>query len=95
MFYAAHKLRFTYGVVQSPGEVLDNPQYAARGYFVDLEHPVIGTVRFPGAPFLMGDTPWQVRSPAPTLGQHNSEVLGERLGYSKGDLTLLRAAEVI
>ncbi len=95
MFYAAHKLRFTYGVVQSPGEVLDNPQYAARGYFVDLEHPVIGTVRFPGAPFLMGDTPWQVRSPAPTLGQHNSEVLGERLGYSKEDLTLLRAAEII
>ena len=95
MFYAAHKLRFTYGVVQSPEEVLDNPQYAAQGYFVELAHPVIGTVQFPGAPFLMGDTAWQVRSPAPTLGQHNQEVLGERLGFSKNDLILFRAAEVI
>jgi crotonobetainyl-CoA:carnitine CoA-transferase CaiB-like acyl-CoA transferase len=95
MFYAAHKLRFTYGVVQSPDEVLDNPQYAARGYFVDVRHPAVGTVRHPGAPFLMSDTPWCVSRPAPTLGQHNYEVFGKYLGYSQSDLAQLRAAEVI
>ena len=38
----------------------------------------------------MSDTPWQARSPAPTLGQHNAEVLGE-LCFSRNDLVTLRA----
>ena len=94
-FYAAHQHRFIYGVVQSPEEVLDNPQYTARGYFVDIDHPVIGTVKCPGAPFLTTDTPWQARRPAPILGQHNQEILGERFGYSNTELVQLHARGVI
>ena len=94
-FYVAQQRRFMYGVVQSPEEVLADPDYAARGYFVEVDHPVVGTVKYPGAPFLMSDTPWRPRRPAPTLGQHNREVFGERLGYSDQDLVLLRAMEVI
>ena len=94
-FYAAQQRRFMYGVVQSPEEVLADPDYAARGYFVEVDHAVVGTVKYPGAPFLMSDTPWRPRRPAPTLGQHNREVFGERLGYSDQDLVLLRAIEVI
>ena len=53
MFYAAHQRRFIFGVIDSPAEVFVNPQFEARGYFVDLEHPEMGRVKFPGAPFLM------------------------------------------
>lgn len=95
IFYAAHQRRFIYGVIQSPEEVLADPQFQARGYFVNIEHPVVGTVTYPGPPFLMTGTPWQARSPAPTLGQHNQEVLGGLLSYSDSDLSHLRALEVI
>ena len=95
MFYSAHQQRFIFGVIDSPEEVLVNPQFEARGYFVDVEHPVIGSAKYPGAPFLMNGSPWEVRQPAPTLGQHNREVLGERLGYSDAEIAQLRATEVI
>ena len=95
VFYAAHERRFIYGMILSPEEVLDNPQYEASEYFVDLDHPVTGPVKYPGAPFLMMGTPWMARSSAPTLGQHNDEVLRRMLGYSAEDLSRLRSTEVI
>ena len=96
MLDAAHRRRgLIYGVVNSPQEVVDNPQYKARDYFVEIDHPVTGTATYPGAPFLMSQTPWRARSPAPTLGQHNQEVLCDRLGYSKHELAQLHAAGVV
>ena len=95
VFYAAHKQRFIYGVVLSPEEVLANDQYRERGYWVDMDHPKMGSLKFPGAPFLMSDSPWQVRRPAPSLGQHNRELFGEQLGRSDSDLAGLRALGVI
>ena len=92
MFYAAHKRRgYIFGLVQDPAQVFDNPQYRHRAYFQDVEHPVAGSASYPGAPFEMSDTPWQARSPAPTLGQHNTEVLGE-LCFSQDDLVTLKAS---
>lgn len=91
LFHAAHRRRgLIYGVVQSPEEVVGNPQFQARGYFKEIDHPVVGKATYPGAPFLMSKTPWDTRSPAPTLGQHNHDVLGGLLGYPDHELTRLR-----
>ena len=95
VFHAAHRQRFIYGMIQSPEDALADPQFEARGFFVDVEHPATGPVRHPGPPFLMNGTPWDVRRPAPTLGQDNREVLGEQLGNSDGELSLMRAMGVI
>ena len=94
IFYAAHRQRFIYGVIDSPEETVDNPQIQARGYYVPLEHPDLGEITFPGAPFLMSDSPWQASAAAPRLGEHNAAALGE-LGYGAQDLAYLRASEVI
>ena len=94
IFYAAHRQRFIYGVIDSPEETVDNPQIQARGYYVPLEHPDLGEITFPGAPFLMSDSPWQVKHAAPRLGEDNGSVLDE-LGYSAQDQAYLRASEVI
>ena len=66
--------------VNAPAEVANNAQYAARRYFVDCAHPAAGRVRIPGAPIRFSHTPWRLRLPAPCLGEHNAEILGERLG---------------
>ena len=94
IFYAAHEKRFIYGVIDSPAETVHNPQIRAREYYVPVEHPDLGEIAFPGAPFLMSGSPWLVDSTAPTLGQHNGDVLG-KLGYDATQLAYLTAAEVI
>jgi crotonobetainyl-CoA:carnitine CoA-transferase CaiB-like acyl-CoA transferase len=66
-----------------------------REFFVEVNHPEIGKVIQTGAPFKMTETPWQLRRPAPLLGQHNEEVFSQMLGYSKEDLLLLSKTGVI
>ena len=95
MFHASHEKRFIYGVVQSPEEVMADPQFEARNFFVDIDHPALGKLKYPGAPFEMSATPWEARSPAPTLGQHNQEVIGQRLGYTNEQLAQMRAMQII
>lgn len=63
--------------VLTVGEMTQAPQFVARGVIVEQEHPVAGTIRQPGAPVRLSATPWAIRRPAPTLGQHNAELLGE------------------
>ncbi len=55
-------------------EWLDHPQLAANGLRVDLEDPARGHVVMPGVALVMTQTPGEVRTPAPGLGQHDAEV---------------------
>jgi crotonobetainyl-CoA:carnitine CoA-transferase CaiB-like acyl-CoA transferase len=83
--------------VNSPAEVANNPQYAARRYFVDCVHPVAGRLRIPGAPIRFSRTPWQLKRPAPRLGEHNAEILGRRLGIETAEIEqiALNAASLV
>ena len=95
VFYESHKRRFIFGVIQSPEEAMNDPQFAHRGFFDAIDHPVMGSVKFPGAPFTLESTPWKSGEPAPAAGQHNAEVLGGQLGYSEPQLAELRSLGVI
>jgi CoA:oxalate CoA-transferase len=87
--------RVPVAMVNNTEELLNSPQYQARDYFVEVEHPVLGKVTQPGAPFKMTRTPWQIKRPAPKLGEHNIDVYGQLLGYKKSDLVRLRQGGVI
>ncbi|MEZ5247378.1 MAG: CoA transferase [Acidimicrobiales bacterium] len=67
-----------------------HPQFEARGFFEEVAHPAVGTHLMPGQPFRMRGVERWVRSPTPTLGQHNHEVLGE-LGLTHDEITALEA----
>ena len=95
MFYGSHQRRFIFGVIQSPEEVLKDPQFAHRGFFQDVDHPVMGNIKFPGAPFNMETTPWQADRPAPSVGQHNGAVLGEYLGITADQRAQMRSEGII
>lgn len=95
MFYGSHERRFIFGVIQSPEEVLNDPQFAHRGYFEEVTHPEMGDLKFPGAPFIMESTPWQTGGAAPSAGQDNAEVLGGRLGLNAFQLGKLRAQGIV
>jgi crotonobetainyl-CoA:carnitine CoA-transferase CaiB-like acyl-CoA transferase len=82
--------------VVSPSEVVHNPQLRARGFFESLEHPVTGPNEYARPPFRLGRGPRRYcRTPAPTLGQHNAEVLCGELGLRAEELEELRAAGVV
>ncbi len=56
------------------GEAAEHDHLKARGYIIEQQHPVAGTIRNLGAPFRLPACPGGPRSPAPLLGQHNDEV---------------------
>lgn len=89
LYHMGQAANCPFAVVNSPEDVVRSEHHRARGFFVDVAHPRAGTVSQPGAPFIMSETPWQVRRPAPLLGQHNEEVYCGRLGYSKEELGAL------
>jgi len=76
--------------------VMPNPQLTHRQYYQELDHPVAGRRRYPGLPlrFCSMGPAWH-HFPPPTLGQHNQEILGEELGYSKQELANLRERKII
>jgi CoA:oxalate CoA-transferase len=76
-------------------EVVNSPQISARNYFVEIDHPEIGRVRYPGAPYTLSETPWRIVRRAPLLGEHNEEIYCGRLGYTRENLVKLAAAGVI
>ncbi len=82
------------GPVQSTAEVLEDPHLAARGFFVDVDHPEAGRLRHPGPAVRLSDTPGEVRR-APLRGEHNEEIYCGRLGVGREELTVLRRAGVI
>ncbi|WP_197505070.1 CaiB/BaiF CoA-transferase family protein, partial [Mycobacterium sp. E3305] len=76
-------------------EMYDVEQLDARGFYQDLAHPITGRQRFPGWPFQISPGPaHHHRTAAPTLGQHNAEVLGA-LGLSDADIDALQEQRVI
>lgn len=54
-----------------------------RDFFQWVTHPVVGPGPIPGVTFRIGDGGARVRGPAPTLGQHNEEVLLGLLGVTR------------
>jgi crotonobetainyl-CoA:carnitine CoA-transferase CaiB-like acyl-CoA transferase len=63
-------------------DLLHNPQLQARGFFEQVSHPVVGALAMPSIPLQLGNStrrPWLTKA-APTMGQHNREILSGVLG---------------
>jgi len=78
-----------------PRRSSEAPGLRHRGYFEEVDHPVVGRHPVPGLPFRFASVGRWIRRPAPTLGQHNGEVLGGWLGRPAAELTRLEASGVI
>lgn len=76
IFAQCQAVGIPFAPVYSLADVLAHPHLRDRGYFVEVDHPVVGRQTYPGAPYRLSDTPWRIRRPTPTLGEHNDEVLG-------------------
>ena len=77
LYEAAQRRRIPFAPVSTMGDLLASPHLRARGSFVTVDQSAAGAVTMPGAPYKLSATPWQIRRPAPCLGQHTAEVLAE------------------
>ena len=79
-----------------PHAVVELAQLRQRAFWEEVEHPVVGRIRLASFPARFASRAGGYhRSPAPTLGQHNDEVLGGLLGLSAAELDDLEARQLI
>jgi len=81
-------------IIYTIDELIDHPQLKAVGLFETAEHSCEGTLRYVRPPTKFAATPATVRSQAPVLGQHTTQVLGE-LGYDAAAIDALRARGIV
>ena len=94
IFESAQRLGLAFAYVATPEDILQWEHLQERDYFVQVDHPEAGTLRHPSGPFQVEGMSWQLE-PAPLLGQHNHEILCQRLDYSAEDLVRLTELGVI
>ncbi|MHB8577629.1 MAG: CaiB/BaiF CoA transferase family protein [Dehalococcoidia bacterium] len=73
----ARRARVWCGPLFTIEDLYTDAHFRDRGFWATVEHPLMGKVELPGRPFSMGKGGWQLRRPAPLLGQHTDEVSGE------------------
>lgn len=84
------------GQIYRAPEMLSDPHFQARQAIVTTQHPQFGELPMQNVVPKLSETPGSIRSAAPVeLGQHNSEVYGQVLGYNAARMAELRAAKVI
>jgi crotonobetainyl-CoA:carnitine CoA-transferase CaiB-like acyl-CoA transferase len=71
-------------------ELLEHPQVQGNAIVVESEHANTGRMRQARPPERFERTPSAIGRPAPLLGEHTDEVLGE-CGYSPAEIAALRA----
>ena len=65
------------GPIYNMEQVWEDEQVQARDMDVALEHPKVGGTRNIGLAAKLYGSPGRIHSPAPLMGQHTREVLGE------------------
>jgi crotonobetainyl-CoA:carnitine CoA-transferase CaiB-like acyl-CoA transferase len=81
IFHLLQKNGVQAGVVQTMEDLFEHdPQLKHRRFWAPTDHPEVGRVHAEGPPFEFSKTPFEVKKPAPMIGEHNELVFKEFLG---------------
>ena len=88
------------GEVKTIDKAVRQPQVEARGLVRKVDDPILGETEIINSAFCYANSESSVRGPAPTLGQHNHEILREILDYDDArladmeDRNILRSEQI-
>ncbi len=94
IFEKAQRLGLAFAYVATPEDILGWEHLQDREFFTEVTHPEAGTLTYPSGPYKAEGMTWKLE-PAPLLGEHNHDILCQRLGYSVDDLVRLREIDAI
>ena len=95
MMHDLQSIGITAIALNSASDLMGDPHLLARGYMQFVSHPFMGEQPHPSAPWRPGESAIPIGTSAPTLGQHNREILGGLLGLSDSQLEKLNKDGVI
>lgn len=81
--------------VRTIDKVASCPHLNARDFFITIKRKEVGSLKYPGFPFKLSETPSRINQPAPRLGEHNELIYKERLGLRSEELSDLSRRNVI
>jgi len=82
------------GPVLAPYDAIGHPYFESRGAIREINDPLLGALHIPGDPLHFSDFPDPLDLVAPTLGQHNENIL-ESLGFTTEEINQLDESDVI
>jgi crotonobetainyl-CoA:carnitine CoA-transferase CaiB-like acyl-CoA transferase len=77
LFHAGQARRLCFAPVLTMAGLARQEQLLTRDFFAEVTHPRAGKLTHLGQPYLLHEPWWQIRRPAPLLGQHNADVKNE------------------
>ena len=83
------------GVVETSRDLNADPQLAARGHFVPVQHEVLGAHTCERLGYALSATPGTIERQGPRLGEDSEHVYRDILGLSEDVLTTLRGDGVL
>ena len=83
------------GPINAMDKVVSHPQVQAREMITRIAHDITGEVAVPGVPIKLSETPGDVDAPAPSLGEHTTEILTGLLKMLPDEVEQLRRDGVI
>ena len=92
---ALQAVRVPAAILNDVADLMEDPHLVSRGYMQFLSRAFVGEQPHPSAPWRLGDAPIRISSSAPTLGQHNQDILGGLLGLSNGQIASLSSDGII
>jgi len=73
LFHALQRNRICAAPAFTYGQLSEEPHLRAREFWIEHEHPRLGRMRLPGAPWRLKRSWWGLRAPAPELGEADGE----------------------
>ena len=92
---ALGKIGVPCGPINTMDKVVSHPQVQAREMITRVTHQITGEVKVPGVPIKLSETPGNVDAPAPSLGEHTTEILTDILKMSPDEVAKLKQDGVI
>jgi len=82
--------------IYSVKDIVEDEHIAvARGMIRDIDHPIAGNMKVIGSPVNLSETPIEIHSPAPMLGQHTKSVLSDILNMTCTEILSLKEQKII
>ena len=81
--------------IYNTDQIMNDPQYNARGNIIEVPHDSLGNIKMPSPIPIMSRTPGSVYRPGPQLGQDNTNIYQEFLGFSKDSVADLKENGII